>query len=81
MKHLIHITCKRATYLVSKKEEGRLSFLEWIRLQFHLSICSMCKLFEKQTKLISENAKHSHEYKKLKLSESSKARIIEHLKG
>ena len=80
MKQLIHITCKNATYFISKKEEHRLTILEWVKLQFHLSICSFCKLFQKQTKLIGKNAEHSHEFTNLKLSETIKARIIALLK-
>jgi hypothetical protein len=80
LKHLVLITCKKATYLISKNEEHRLSLLEWVKLQFHLSICSLCKLFQKQTKLIGENAKHSHEYVQLKLSDTTKAKIIDQMK-
>jgi hypothetical protein len=80
LKHLIHITCKKATYLISKKEEHRLSLMEWVKLQFHLSICSLCKLFQKQTNLMSENAKHSHDYQQLKLSDATKAKIIDQMK-
>ena len=79
MKQLIHISCKKATYLVSKNEEHRLTLLEWARFQFHLAICSYCKLFQKQTKLIGDNIKHSHEFTDLKLSDSIKAKINEQL--
>lgn len=80
MKQLINITCKRATYLISKNEEHRLTLFEWIKLQLHLSVCSLCKRFQTQTKLIGENARHSHEYKQLKLSDAVKERIQQILK-
>ena len=80
LKQLIHITCKKATYLVSKKEEHRLTISEWAKLQFHLAICSYCKLFQNQTKLVGKNAIHMHEFKELKLSDSIKSRIITKLK-
>jgi hypothetical protein len=80
LKQLIHITCKKATYLISKKEERRLTIIEWARLKFHLAICSYCKLFEQQTKMIGENVKHTHEYKDLKLSDVIKSKIIQLLK-
>lgn len=47
------ITCKQATMLISKKEEGRLSLLQRIQLYQHLWICSLCRLFEKQTGFFS----------------------------
>jgi hypothetical protein len=81
LKHFIHITCKRATYLVSKNEEQRLTLLEWLRLQFHLSICSFCKLFQKQTKQIGNHAAHVQDFKPMKLSETAKERIRQILKN
>ncbi len=81
MKQLIHITCKKATYLVSKNEEHRISFLEWLRLQFHLSICSFCRLFQKQTKLIGNHAADTQNFKPMKLSETAKERIRQILKN
>ncbi|MBC7587994.1 MAG: zf-HC2 domain-containing protein [Chitinophagaceae bacterium] len=60
MKKLLNITCAIATLLVSKKEDGKLSFLEKIQLRLHLSICSFCRLFAKQSFLIGNNAKHAH---------------------
>jgi hypothetical protein len=80
LKQLIHITCKKATYLISKKEENRLSIVEWTRLQFHLAICSFCKQFQKQTTIIGKNAKYLHEHKDLKLSDSIKSAILQLLK-
>lgn len=50
------ITCKQATDMVSKKEEGKLSFLNKIQLWFHLFICTVCKLFYRQNELIIKNA-------------------------
>lgn len=80
LKHLIHITCKKATYLVSKKEEHRLTLSEWAKLQLHLAICSYCKQFQKQTKIIGENATLAHKYRDLKLSDAIKSIIIQNLK-
>ena len=54
------ISCKKATYLLSRKEENKLSWLEKIELSGHLVICSMCRRFEEQTGLIIRNAKHTH---------------------
>ena len=48
----INISCKKATYLLSKKEENKLSWLEKIKLRAHLTICSLCRRFEQQTGFI-----------------------------
>ena len=55
------LSCKEATFLLSKKEENKLSWLEKIKLRSHLSICSLCRRFEQQTGFIILNAKHTHE--------------------
>lgn len=56
---LFSISCKKATYLCSKKEEGKLSWIEKILLRFHMTICSLCRLFEQQSKIIAHQAKHA----------------------
>ncbi|MES2328919.1 MAG: hypothetical protein V4539_04900 [Bacteroidota bacterium] len=55
----LNTSCKKATYLVSKKEEGKLSWLDSIRLRSHLTICSLCRKFESQTGFIGRMAKHA----------------------
>mgnify|MGYP001796881166 CR=1 FL=1 len=57
---LMMTTCKKATYLLSKKEENKLSWLEKIQLRGHLTICSVCRKFEEQTGFIGRNARHLH---------------------
>ena len=74
------ISCKDATYLVSKKEEKKLSFIETIQLKIHLLICIFCRLFEQQSKLIGKNAKHTHQHHDARLSDVSKEKIIQALK-
>jgi predicted anti-sigma-YlaC factor YlaD len=69
---LLHTSCKKATWLVSKKEERKLTWLESVRLRSHLSICSLCRKFESQTAFIARMAK---EIPKVTLSPESKQRI------
>lgn len=70
---LLHTSCKKATYLVSKKEEGKLTWLESLRLRSHLSICSLCRRFEKQSAFIGRMAKEAAQ--QLTLPAESKSRI------
>lgn len=51
------ISCKKATYLVSKKEENRISWWESWQLRAHLGICSLCRKFEQQSGFIGRMAK------------------------
>lgn len=59
MLKFLMLSCKEATYLLSKKEENKLSWIEKIKLRSHLSICSLCKRFEQQTGFIILNTKHT----------------------
>lgn len=57
MKYLM-INCKEATFLMSKKEEGKLSLIEKFKLSIHTRMCAICKKFEQQTAAISIESKH-----------------------
>ena len=70
---LLNISCKKATYLVSKKEQGKINLFDSVTLRMHLGICSLCKRFEQQTGFIITNTKHTHNEEKL--SEEVKERI------
>ncbi|MBT9484483.1 hypothetical protein [Sediminibacterium sp.] len=59
MKYLM-VNCKEATFLMAKKEEGKLSVMEGIKLAMHTSMCSFCKKFEKQTSQIGKESRHVH---------------------
>lgn len=71
--NLLNTSCKKATYLISKKEENKLTWLEKIKLQSHLTICSMCRKFELQTGFVGRMAKHTHIH--ASLSSEAKERI------
>ncbi|MEO7530303.1 MAG: hypothetical protein ABIS69_02795 [Sediminibacterium sp.] len=75
----LHTSCKKATYLISKKEENKLTWLESIWLNSHLTICSMCRKFELQTGFIGRMAKHASI--EMSLSREAKDRIENVLKN
>lgn len=52
------ITCKTAVDYISKKEEGKLTFIQQYHLWRHLSICYLCKRFKIQNKLMINSFKH-----------------------
>lgn len=58
--NFLNISCKKATYLLSKKEENKLSWLERMKLRTHLAMCSLCRRFEIQTGFIGKHAAHVH---------------------
>lgn len=73
--NFIHLGCKKATFLLSKREEGRLTPLQKIQLKFHLGICDFCTRFEKQTGFFIKNTTHSHIHSHHTLSEEKKQQI------
>lgn len=51
------LSCQKASFLISKKQETKLSFVEEIRLKAHLSMCTMCTNFKIQTDVLTQNLK------------------------
>ncbi len=76
----IWLSCEKATFLMSKKEEGKLSVTERIQLKLHLGICDFCSRFQKQTAFISRHADHLHHHHPATLSPEKKEAIIALLK-
>jgi hypothetical protein len=70
-KHMRSISCKEAVGYILKKEEGKLSVIGHLKLWQHLVICSLCRIFSSQNKLVHQ--KKDAEYK---LSEDEKESII-----
>ncbi len=52
------LSCEKATELVIKKEENKISFIDNIRLWMHLQMCKFCKEFEGQNGFINLNMKN-----------------------
>ncbi len=53
----IMITCYESTYLISKKQEDKLSLAEQLQLSMHLMFCKYCNRFSKQTTLVTKSIK------------------------
>ncbi len=77
LKKIFELSCKQATFLASKKEAGKTSFFENLKLKLHYKICTGCKLFDEQTTLIGKNAKHTHKYTDSEMSAEKKQKIKE----
>mgnify|MGYP001573619069 FL=1 len=76
LKYLM-VSCKEATLLMAKNEEGKLSFMQKIHLSVHTSMCALCKKFEVQTAKIAKESKHIEAEDKL--SEMAKERMAQKL--
>jgi hypothetical protein len=49
----IAYNCLKATFLIEKKQTGKISLREQLELKIHLAGCSVCKTFERQSILIN----------------------------
>lgn len=45
--------CKQATFLIEKKIAGKITAAETLQLQVHLTGCSVCRVYQKQSILIN----------------------------
>jgi len=48
------ITCKEATFLISKEQQDKLSFAEKMQLKFHLLMCKYCRRFADQMNFMTK---------------------------
>ncbi|WP_159471483.1 hypothetical protein [Dyadobacter sp. 3J3] len=70
--------CRHATFLIEKKQIKKLTFTENIKLRIHLTGCSVCRIFQKQSILINRMAKRligDSENKDRKLDEQFKRHL------
>lgn len=74
------LSCIKSTVLIEKKELFGLSIIENVKLSFHLSICSSCKDYKRQSQLI-DAALRQQFVTKLEFTEAEKQEIINKLKS
>jgi hypothetical protein len=53
----IAYNCRKATYLIEKKQLEDITMREKLELKIHLAGCSVCRIFEKQSILINRMVK------------------------
>lgn len=49
--------CRKATFLIEKKQIGSITLRERLELKIHLAGCSVCRIFQKQSILINQMVK------------------------
>ena len=68
------IHCEKASELISKKIDRKLTFMESFSLKLHSLLCSPCSLFEDESIAISK-AINKHSDSDVKLSDDVKNKI------
>lgn len=69
------ITCKQAVDFISKREEHRLSPRQRLELWKHLAVCSLCRSFSRQNRIMIDAMKQADKNKAAKLSGEDKEAI------
>jgi hypothetical protein len=49
--------CRKATFLIEKRQSEKLTLMEKMELEFHLKGCEICTIFMKQSSLINKLVK------------------------
>lgn len=72
------LSCKKATELIEKKSVVELLFTEKMQLKMHTLMCSTCKKYESQSKIIDLflNKINSTQPDKQTLSQSVKTKVL-----
>jgi len=74
----IQYDCRKATFLIEKKQHGPISVREWLELKIHLAGCSVCRLFQRQSLAINRmihSILRSPEVKDIKMDEPFKKNL------
>jgi hypothetical protein len=86
MSRWFKITCQDTTPLISEAMDHSLPFTKRLRLKLHLSICQVCRFYQKQLQTICRLARKLGEedspvYQNLKMTDECKDRMKETLKN
>jgi hypothetical protein len=49
--------CRETTLLILKSEAGRITFMEKVKMRYHLLYCNICRRFRKQSKELNHSLK------------------------
>jgi hypothetical protein len=80
----IAYNCKKATFLIEKKQIGKITMREKLELKIHLAGCSVCRVFQQQSVMINRmvhDLLRASNYKEIKLDDEFKKDLqnkIEH---
>ncbi|OKS88085.1 hypothetical protein [Mucilaginibacter polytrichastri] len=74
----IAYNCKKATFLIEKKQVGSITVREKLELKIHLAGCAVCRTFEQQSIVINKMVHdlfHEPKLNELKLDDDFKRKL------
>ena len=78
----IAYNCKKATFLIEKKQIDSITIREKLELKIHLAGCSVCRIFEQQSIVINRMVKellHSSKLGEFRLDDGYKKDLQERI--
>jgi predicted anti-sigma-YlaC factor YlaD len=64
------LTCQEASFLISKKLDGKLAWREHLGLYLHISLCSLCRRYLEDVKRLRSIMRAAGKYDQVLLPES-----------
>jgi hypothetical protein len=80
----IAYNCRKATFLIEKKQLAPITLREKLELRIHLAGCSVCRIFEQQSSVINQMVKElfqSASEGNLRLDDDFKRDLQEKIEG
>lgn len=77
------ITCEKAAFLISKKQDKKLSMKEDFQLRMHLLGCRFCRAYERDIGMLSDRIRQyrvAPEKESMELPHNKKQEIKHHLR-
>jgi hypothetical protein len=74
MLNKIRNNCRKATFLIDKKNLEGINVIEQIELHIHLTSCSLCRLYDKQGRIMNDVIRQlkQSDFQKIRLNEAFK---------
>ncbi len=82
MLNKIRNNCKKATFLIDKKNVEGINVIQKIELHIHLTGCSLCRLYDNQSRIINDlitQFKQNDLPRELRLNEEFKKALVKNI--
>jgi hypothetical protein len=81
MLNKIRNNCRKATFLIDKKNLEGITVIRQIELHIHLTGCSLCRLYDKQSRMMNDLIRQlkQSDLKEVRLNEAFKKSLHETL--
>lgn len=81
MLNRIRNNCKKATFLIDEKNLEGINVIQQIKLNIHITGCSLCRLYDKQSRMMNDLIRqlNQSDLKEIGLNEAFKKSLEENI--